>query len=432
MRHHLILLALLSTAMVSIDHAMVNPTDETQEYVVITGTTNLTDYTIGDTVENDTLTLIAHSDGNTSIITTDAYPHNTTHAHYTAGQKIGNGLANSGDTIYLYQNHTVIDNVTYTDSNDGTPVVFTTNPQAQTAPNTTTLSPTCTARATIELDTAVITEGNTVRFSNTAHAPANITYWVEDQHGDVVKDPVTTSNTDTKQYTPTAAGGYIIRNEIATTPCTIEQRNTATAFVVQGPRPAPTTCPVDEDDYEELSEQYLLAREQLQQRPDVIYQCEPPASIASFYTLKETYETTIKLFARVEGTGYYTARLHDTSGAYNQTVIVQDSEKLTLIVNASRGGNLYVLELTNETAVLDTALLHVTFPHDTTPRNETTENTTAVAPPMVRGSTSPNQATGAVVYDESSYAPFALSGFITVGVILASIGGWRVWREQLL
>ncbi|RME53590.1 lamin tail domain-containing protein [Candidatus Woesearchaeota archaeon] len=113
---------LLSTSNTSAQHfseIMYNPAgnEAAGEFIELINATNLTGYAIGDANQNDTLRLVRQGTLPIALIVTDTYKGAQGNAWvYTAGTRIGNGLANSGDTVYLYREDTLIDTHHYTNT----------------------------------------------------------------------------------------------------------------------------------------------------------------------------------------------------------------------------------------------------------------------------------------------------------------------------
>src|SRR3989304_6203493 len=107
---------------VFISEIMYNPAgdDNNLEFVEILGTANLSGHSIGDSGHNDTLELRKFFEGNISLVVEEGFDITAGEllncSIYSAGAAIGDGLSNSGETIFLYYNGTVIDEVNYTNS----------------------------------------------------------------------------------------------------------------------------------------------------------------------------------------------------------------------------------------------------------------------------------------------------------------------------
>lgn len=105
-----------------INEIMYNPngTDNNKEFIEIKGTNNLSDFIIGDLNSNDTLTLLQfNNDSNFSIIVEQEFNYSNINCSiYSANATIGNGLGNTGDTIYLYFDNTIINEISYNDNAD--------------------------------------------------------------------------------------------------------------------------------------------------------------------------------------------------------------------------------------------------------------------------------------------------------------------------
>ena len=106
-------------AAVEINEIMYNPAgdDTISEWIEIYNPENLdiSNWTIGDLNSNDTLILVNLSNSQFAIITENLSLFSNSNASvYYAGSTIGNGLGNTGDTIFLYDaNKTLVDFVSY-------------------------------------------------------------------------------------------------------------------------------------------------------------------------------------------------------------------------------------------------------------------------------------------------------------------------------
>lgn len=90
--------------------------ERSDEFVEVAGRGNLSGCIIGDSANNDTLTLKRIGSAPIALITSDTYNATIGEAwHYSAGARIGNGLANSGDAVRLYCNATLTDQMRYED-----------------------------------------------------------------------------------------------------------------------------------------------------------------------------------------------------------------------------------------------------------------------------------------------------------------------------
>lgn len=107
---------------VFISEIMYNPAgdDNNREFVEITGTGNLSGYSIGDIGHNDTLELLKHFEGNLSLIVEEGFDigmaGSLNCSIYSAGAAIGDGLSNAGESVFLYFNGTTVDWINYTNS----------------------------------------------------------------------------------------------------------------------------------------------------------------------------------------------------------------------------------------------------------------------------------------------------------------------------
>ncbi|MEK6963128.1 MAG: lamin tail domain-containing protein [Nanoarchaeota archaeon] len=89
--------------------------DETsQEFVEVYSPTNLTNYVFGDKSRNQSLQLVQWTDNPYALIVTTLYNRSGQNlTFYTTGSQLGNGLANTGDAVFLYFNGTLLDSMSY-------------------------------------------------------------------------------------------------------------------------------------------------------------------------------------------------------------------------------------------------------------------------------------------------------------------------------
>ncbi len=93
--------------------------DNNKEFVEIYAPSlNITGYIIGDNVNNDTLVNIFYTESNTALIGEEDFNFREKNiSFYSAGAAIGNGLGNTGDSIFLYApNGTLLTSVTYNET----------------------------------------------------------------------------------------------------------------------------------------------------------------------------------------------------------------------------------------------------------------------------------------------------------------------------
>jgi len=115
MKYILFLILIPSISAIEINEIMYNPegNDNLKEYIEISGTNNLSNFTIGDTEQNDSLTLIKFQENSnfSLIVEENSFYTNLNCSIYSASKTIGNTL-NNEDTIYLYNNR-LIEKLTY-------------------------------------------------------------------------------------------------------------------------------------------------------------------------------------------------------------------------------------------------------------------------------------------------------------------------------
>lgn len=99
---------------------MYNPEgdDNNKEFIEIYSDEkiNLSDFIIGDSDSNDTLNLLQSSDSDYYLITEEGFNlSGIVSSVYSAGSAIGDNLNNNGDSVFLYYNLSLINNVSYSD-----------------------------------------------------------------------------------------------------------------------------------------------------------------------------------------------------------------------------------------------------------------------------------------------------------------------------
>lgn len=217
----LLLLWLPFVSALDISEVMYNPVgdDAANEFVEIFGADNLSNYTFGDLAVNQTLTLISFVPGNFSLLVPSGFSVVGLNASvYTTGAKLGNGLGNSGDTLFLYENGSVVTSVSYTSAfgnGDGLSVEF-----LDGQPHSSTLvggtpgyfysSPSlCLSDLSVALSSAVVNLSETLSFTFTATSFETLEYWIRtaDQ---IVKPALNTTSLSAKSFTPDAAGLYFL------------------------------------------------------------------------------------------------------------------------------------------------------------------------------------------------------------------------------
>ena len=114
----LLLIIRLSAAEPTINEIMYNPpgNDNNKEFVEIFSDEqiNLSQYIIGDEDSNDSLTLLTSSNSTYHLIVEEGFNYSGINSSvYSTGTTIGNNLGNSGDTIFLYHNDSIIDSAGY-------------------------------------------------------------------------------------------------------------------------------------------------------------------------------------------------------------------------------------------------------------------------------------------------------------------------------
>jgi len=238
------LLIIISSLAIKINEVMYNPPgeDNNKEWIEIYSDdeeVDLTNWTIGDNSSNDTLVLLKYENSNYILIVEegfDFYPINA--KIYSVGAAIGNGLGNSGDTIYLYDpNGTLVDFVSYNNSfangnnkslelfnnsfyeslyEGGTPGAensislyfknlgdFTN--QTNTTEESIQKTENCDASISIETEKEIYENGESIKFKHrimNSSSNFKIEYWIEDLFGNIVKAKRITQNLNQKSYSP--------------------------------------------------------------------------------------------------------------------------------------------------------------------------------------------------------------------------------------
>jgi len=108
-----------SLAATMINEVMYNPAgdDNNREFVEIVGTNNLTGFVVGDNRSNDSLVLLKFVPGNLSLVVEVGFNHSGLNCSvYSAGSTIGNNLNNKGDFVFIYNNKTLVDWMSYNKS----------------------------------------------------------------------------------------------------------------------------------------------------------------------------------------------------------------------------------------------------------------------------------------------------------------------------
>ena len=115
---------------VEFTEVMYNPlgVDGPREFIEVYGADNLSTYTFGDLSVNSTLEELQYVPGNFSLLVGSSFNYTGLNVSiYTPGKKLGNGLGNSGDEIFLYLNHSLLTSASYDGSvgnGDGYSVEF--------------------------------------------------------------------------------------------------------------------------------------------------------------------------------------------------------------------------------------------------------------------------------------------------------------------
>ncbi|MBW3022976.1 lamin tail domain-containing protein [Candidatus Woesearchaeota archaeon] len=249
-----------------INEIMYNPegTDTNSEWVEIYSPefVDFTNWTIGDSNLNITILPFSIKNSSYSLIVSNNsnfFGNNSNFSIYFAGTKIGNGLNNDGDAIFLYdENKTLIANASYVSDfangnnktlefyngifyeslfDGGTPgyensiILFFENSSNISVNVTSNFTNTTTETnktndvcyAFLEINTTKqIYEDEAIKFKHIINSSSDnfsITYWVEDLFGEVVKSKYETRTLTQKSFTPHPSERdtvYVIKSEINT------------------------------------------------------------------------------------------------------------------------------------------------------------------------------------------------------------------------
>jgi len=242
-----------------INEIMYNPegNDNNAEYVelyfnnIFDTTQNMSGWTIADSSSNDTLTIMHYSPSPYALIVEEGFNHSGLNATiYSIGTTIGDNLDNDADELFLYNsNGTLIAYANYTNNYangnskslefyngtfyesivNGTPgernsvveffnqtinktinqTLNLTNSSNNIAINNTNItnnsSSHCFSTINITTDKDIFNDGEKISYKfklSNASLPYTIEYWIDDLHGNNIKKSYTTTNTNTKSYTP--------------------------------------------------------------------------------------------------------------------------------------------------------------------------------------------------------------------------------------
>lgn len=242
----LFLLAIPFVSAVQINEIMYNPpgSDSGSEWIELydVNVTNLSGWSIGDLNSNDTLFPLFISNGSYYLIITKNISINNSNfsnfSIYYCGPTIGNGLGNTGDSIFLYdENKTLVDAANYSDefangnnktlekfnnswheslTEGGTPgsnnsflYIFDNistgneNVSNQTNITETNLRDVCISEIKITT-TKEIYADEPIKFKHVVNSSEDfsIIYWIEDLFENIVKDEYETRTLSEKSFTP--------------------------------------------------------------------------------------------------------------------------------------------------------------------------------------------------------------------------------------
>jgi hypothetical protein len=186
--------------------------DNNKEFIELINASNLT--IIKDSTSNDTLTLLQKTNSTYTLIVEEGFNYtNLNCTIYSAGATIGNNLNNDNDNITVYGNITVQANYSINDSfTEGQSYYPQENMFEQPTPcaplqkinqTNTTTNTFCPTQFSVEASDYVIDDSWKFTFQLDPEPETyEITYWIETYIGDVAKSPRTTTNLNTKSFTP--------------------------------------------------------------------------------------------------------------------------------------------------------------------------------------------------------------------------------------
>ncbi len=262
-----------------INEIMPNPENETNEWVEIynpgDAELNLSLFVIGDEYSNKSISfegstnatyfLVVGENANISEITNESI------TYFRTEGKIGNGLRNGGESVYIYNSTVLLDNTSYPSFSSregyswcrmengtwiycrrptpGFPNNFANITENKTGDNqTNTTNNTCDLRIWIKCN-------NTFVMGSSKYYPMvedlmggvyepEVEYWIEDMFGGIARSKVRTNNTNVaKSWTPPEINGteaYVIRAEITREICNdtnLSNNHAEKLIIVKGEQP---------------------------------------------------------------------------------------------------------------------------------------------------------------------------------------------------
>ena len=253
------LLIILSNSVIA-NISEINFIDEEYIEIISNESINFSNYLVFDeNGKNNTISLVQNNNASMTIIAGSsfyqAYFNLSSSCNYyqTSGSQLSNGgLKSSGESIYLSSNTS---NFSWNKTEDlffnqgeslhffnsssfisnksicsksslAVDLVNTTNPNNQTNQNNqnnisnSTNQSLCNNSLIINLKKREITQKIEFDFDVKYEENISITYWVENYEQELLKNPLTTRNTNIKSYTPTKTSPIIIKAELSQNNCT--------------------------------------------------------------------------------------------------------------------------------------------------------------------------------------------------------------------
>lgn len=254
------LLVILSNSVIA-NISEINFIDEEYIEIISNGSINFSNYLVFDeNGKNNTISLVQNNNASMTIIAGSsfyqAYSNLSSSCNYyqTSGSQLSNGglkssgeslslssntsnfswnktedlFFNQGESLHFSNSSSFISNKSIcSKSSLAIDLVNTTNPNNQTnqnnqnnISNSTTNQSLCGNSLIINLKKREITQKIEFDFDVNYEENISIKYWVENYEQEVLKNPLTTRNTNIKSYTPTKTSPIIIKAELSQNNCT--------------------------------------------------------------------------------------------------------------------------------------------------------------------------------------------------------------------
>ncbi len=192
------------------------------------------------------MTNIRNESTNFSLIVSEGFNHeNLKCSIYLAKDGIDNKLNETNGSIFLYKNENIITSVDYKNAEKNKSLIEPWNTSAKKAPcimnpaieDTTknqTKDKSCIIEFNTKTDKKIHDYGDTVKINHIIKNHSNefeISYWIEDLYGNLVKSNLTTTNTNQKRWTANAKGEAFLIKSILNTKCgQTEEKKEITKF----------------------------------------------------------------------------------------------------------------------------------------------------------------------------------------------------------